>query len=350
MGKSMAKSDVIYGEAKALPLSSFSNASVNEMVKIIRDKIGPEPVISLIDMREKIREAQANPKMKTATVKVGAAGSDLVWRAKENRHSGPLEIDAILVKNYTTHLRKYVEAQQKKAQLEQEQKAKLAKAPSRRRLSISSPSSSEDEFIPVDLPTKVESTGTVMGQINAIESSKRSWAKYDLKAVSREDAEAALLVAGEGAWLVRTGSNVKQVVSTMKGGKFGHAILEDHINKGEDYKAVGLSSSKVIADTTKLKKLIAEGVFREGIKTVQAMPGYFPTLSSAEAVKLLAGERVGAWLVRGSGTEAGVVAWSHKVVGDKTTILHDRLTTQAKLDIFNNYIRSSGRLLQVRNK
>ena len=54
--------------------------------------------------------------------------------------------------------------------------------------------------------------------------------------------------------------------------------------------------------------------------------------------------------MRGSGTEAGVVAWSHKVVGDKPTILHDRLTTQAKLDIFNNYIRSSGRLLQVRNK
>ena len=55
MGKVMAKSDVIYGELRPVLVKSFSESDVKNMVDIIRSKIGPKPVISLIAMRSAIR-------------------------------------------------------------------------------------------------------------------------------------------------------------------------------------------------------------------------------------------------------------------------------------------------------
>src|SRR6185369_8194477 len=108
MGKAMAKSDVIYGELRPVLVKSFGETDVKNMVDIIRSKVGPKPVISLIAMRTAIRTAQADPELKTGRVKVGLIDSDLIWRVKTANFTGPKELDAIVVKNYRTALGKYL--------------------------------------------------------------------------------------------------------------------------------------------------------------------------------------------------------------------------------------------------
>lgn len=375
MGKAMAKSDVVYGEQRAISVKSFNDAEVKNMVDAIRSKIGPKPVISLIQMRDALRKAQADPAFKDGRVKVGVIDGDLIWRAKEKNFTGAKELDAIVVKRYSAQLSAYREELQAianekaKDRLEAErlkklQEAKkapakkpvLAKAPSR--LSLSS--SSEEDF---DSPEfremqqrvmeakKANSMATAMRELNDRGKTKKKeeWTKYSLKVVSREDAEAALKAAGDGSWLVRTGSNNKPVVSYIKGSKISHDVLDKAIANGGGPKDKSLDTGKAIRSTTVLKRLVATGKFNVTLTMVQAMPGYFNNLNAKSAEEKLAGAAAGSWLVRGSGTNTGGISWSWKedMGGGTTAVRHDRLLNMKKYQTFVAYTQGAGRGHQV---
>jgi|SRR5579859_301835 len=376
MGKAMSKSAVIYGELRPVLVKSFGDADVKNMLDIIRSKIGPKPVVSLIAMRDAVRTAQADPVLKNGRVKVGVIDGNLIWRVKEANFSGPKELDALIVRNYTTQLDKYREELQAvanekaKEQLEAEKLKKdqeskqpqpkrpvVVKAPSRSSLS----SSSDDDLVnPLsnsmqDALFRARKAGGMAQAMRDINSKgkvkkKEGWTRYNLKAVSREDAEAALKAAEPGSWLVRTGSNGQPVVSYVKGGKRTHDLIAKSIAKGGGPGDKGLDVNKAIRSTTVLRRLVAAGKFQANIDKVKAMPGFFANLDSKGAEQRLEGTAIGAWLVRESASQKGVVSWTQRLADGQAvkSFLHTRILTPADHQAFMDYAQGANRGLQVR--
>jgi len=375
MGKAMSKSDVIYGELRPIAVARFGEADVKNMVDIIRGKIGPKPVISLIQMRDALRKAQADPALKTGRVKVGVIDGDLIWRVKEANFTGPKELDAIVVKNYHTQLSQYLEELQEvanakaKERLEAEKqkqeetrkppvkKPVLAKTRSRSSLLSSSESEGDNPLSDsmqreIFRARKAGGMAKAMTDLNAQGRARKreGWTKYNLKAVSREDAEAALKAAVAGSWLVRTGSNGKPVVSYVKGGKMTHDLLDKSIASGGGPRDKDLDLSKAIRPATLLRRLAALGKFQLAMEQVKAMSGFFTNLDGTSAEKKLAGTAVGAWLVRESASQPGVVTWTRRTADGEgvNSFLHTRILKLDDHKEFMDYAQGANRGLQVR--
>jgi hypothetical protein len=107
MGKSMAKSKVIWGEKRSVTLASFSETHFKQIFALIRENIGPGEYVNEAGIRRAVMQAKQNPKMKNGYVKLGLIGSDLVIRAKEKKFLGDIEIDAVAVKSYPVKVKKY---------------------------------------------------------------------------------------------------------------------------------------------------------------------------------------------------------------------------------------------------
>jgi len=370
MGKAMSKSDVIYGEQRPVLIKAFGETDVKNITDIIRSKIGPKPVISLIGMRDAIRKAQADPALKAGRVKVGVIDGDLIWRVKEANFSGPKELDAIIVKNYRTQLGKYLEELQEvanakaKERLEAEKlkqqlakKPVVVKAPSRSSLPTQSGegSESEDEGNPLSdsmqaaifRARKAGGMAKAMTDLNSKGKVKKDgWSKNNLGDVSRDDAEAALKSAPDGSWIVRKGSTGKLVVSYLRDGKAVHAEIDKSIAKGGGPSEMGLEVGKAIRSTTVLRKL----VFQTAVDKVKAMPGFFANLDGKGAEQRLAGTAMGAWLVRESASQAGVITWTRRIADGEAvkSFLHTRILNLADHKEFMDYAQGANRRLQVR--
>jgi capsule polysaccharide export protein KpsE/RkpR len=98
MGKKMDKATIIYGANKSVPLANFNGYA--EVTETVQKYIGPNEQVNLTEARRAVQEANADKKMKTAYIKVGEVGSDLVLRAKQDKWNGDIEYDGVLVKGY----------------------------------------------------------------------------------------------------------------------------------------------------------------------------------------------------------------------------------------------------------
>jgi hypothetical protein len=379
MGKAMSKSDVIYGELRPVLIKNFSDTDVKNMVDIIRGKIGPKPVISLIQMRSAIRAAQADPALKNGRVKVGVIEGDLVWRVKEKNFSGPKELDALVVKNYHTQLGKYRDELQQVAnekareRLEAEKLLKqpstrsgstetapsrkpssrklLEKSTGRKVLTTSGDSESDEtddeEFMAMQqrifAGRKETGMARAMAELNTKNKQRQTppdlWSKYNLKALSREDAEAALQGGEPDRWLVRDANNGQMVVSYLKDGKPSHDVLGYAIQRGRGPEDKQLNAAKAIRGA-ELNRLVAAGQLKRALAAIRKQNGFFGGMDQAAAEEKLKSGAVGAWLVRESATQAGVVTWSRRLkAGDgPTAFRHARLVTAGDLEKYKDYV------------
>jgi hypothetical protein len=112
MGKTMPKSTVIYGQQHAIAVSSFSGSHVNNIIALLKDKVGPD-VVDPIEgtlrtaINRAVNAAKSNKKMKDAYVKIGLIDGNLILRAKEKKFFGDIEIDEVLIKNYKPKASQY---------------------------------------------------------------------------------------------------------------------------------------------------------------------------------------------------------------------------------------------------
>ena len=110
MGKTMARSAVIYGEHKAVELKHYASQA-HELESIINSNIGVEHHrdVNLSGARAQAALAEKDPLMRDAHVKVGAIDGDLIWRAKADKFNGDKEYDVVLVKHYSRYAEEHKE-------------------------------------------------------------------------------------------------------------------------------------------------------------------------------------------------------------------------------------------------
>jgi hypothetical protein len=132
MGKTMAKSTIIWGEQHSVSLARFSSAHMAQIIDLIHKNIGPTQTIDHAAAQSAIRKAKGNPKMKNGYVKVGLIDGNLVLRCKEKKFLGDIEVDAVLAKSYRAKVAAWdsqkMEAELDELQRQAEEREKQAKA------------------------------------------------------------------------------------------------------------------------------------------------------------------------------------------------------------------------------
>ena len=278
------------------------------------------------------------------------------------------------MKNYAAQLSRYREELQavanekarERLDSEKKEKEKLAKKPVlvktpsvRPNTSSSQGEESDDEddeeFNAMQLRAlrarKENSMAQAMREVNTKGKAKLKdgWSKYNIRAVSREDAELALRAAQLGSWLVRDANNGKPVVSYLKDGKPSHDIIEKSIAKGGGPQEKNLNPALAIRSTTVLRRLVTAGAFQAAVAQVKALPGFLTDLDATGAEAKLQNAAVGAWLVRESAKQTGVVTWTQRVAEGMApkSFVHTRILKLSDQQAFMNYARTNRRL-QVR--
>ena len=178
---------------------------------------------------------------------------------------------------------------------------------------------------------------------------RQAWQAKGVLNVSTENAEAALMAASDGTWLLRKDGN-KTMLSARKGGAVAHQDLEPLVNNRKWPKDVSLKTEKAL-DATKLKaallaaqQLKGRDDFAKKLAALPNMPGYFAGMSAPAAEAKLANAAPGAWLVRSS-SQTGQSAWTLKQPDGK--LINYRIDSANAYDAFVQYARGQGRRLQV---